>query len=131
MPSQAKKTADEGYFEITAKTIEFAVKIGNYDSHDALITVGCSKSVEANPAAPRWREHIVPCVMITECAVEMIENGASYVEVAQMLKENLAIVVITQEEAKELDSKYKVTMPAGWQFGDSVFARLDTVGIAY
>lgn len=142
LPLQGKKTADEGYFEITAKTIEFAVKVGNwdylksrealgYDSHDSLITVGSSAAVLANPSAPRWREHLVPCVMVTECAVQMIENGASCVEVAQMLKENLAIVVVTRDEAKGLDSKYKVTMPAGWQFGDSVFARLDAVGIAY
>jgi hypothetical protein len=142
LPAQAKKTADEGYFEVTAKTIEFAVKVGNwdylksrealgYDSHDSLITLGYSKAAEANPVAPRWREHVVPCVLITERAVQMVESGASYVEVAQMLKENLAVVVITQEEAKILDSKYKVVMPAGWEFGDSVFARLDSVGIAY
>lgn len=142
LPSQGKKTADEGYFEITAKTIEFAVKVGNwdylksrealgYDSHDALITRGYSKAAEANPSAPRWREHIVPCVMITERAIEMFNNGATYVEVAQMIAANLAIVVITQAEAKLVDAKYQTTMPTGWQFGDSVFARLDAVGIAY
>ena len=139
---EAKKTADEGYFEITAKMIENAVNLGawdylksrealGYDSHDALITVGKSVAALQNPEAATWREHIVPCVLITEKAVSMVQSGCSSTEVAQMLKENLAIVVITQEEAKLLDSVYKTTMPAQWQWGDSVFARLDAVGIVY
>jgi hypothetical protein len=61
----------------------------------------------------------------------MVQSGCSSTEVAQMLKENLAIVVITQAEAKRVDAVYKTTMPAGWQWGDSVFARLDAVGVAY
>lgn len=141
---QAKKTADEGYFEITAKTIEFAVKVGNwdylksrpalgYDSHDALITIGYSKAALESglPDDKLYREHIVPCVRVTERAIEMVQSGCSSTEVAQMLKENLAIVRITFEEQPIVDAKYQTTMPAGWQFGDSVFARLDAVGIAY
>lgn len=142
LPSQGRKTADEGYFEITAKMIESAVNLGawdylksrealGYDSHDALITVGSSTAVLAKPSAPQWREHIVPCVLVTERAIEMVQSGCSSTEVAQMLKENLAIVVITQAEAKRVDAVYKTTMPAGWQWGDSVFARLDAVGVAY
>ena len=135
------RTEDEGYFLKTAQVIELAVKIEHWDllergglgfeAHDGLITLGSSKAVLDNPEALQWREHIVPCVMIKDHAVEMFQNGSSVTEVAQMLKENLAIVIITQEEAKLVDSKYQTTMPEGWNWGDSVFARLDVMGIPY
>ena len=102
-----------------------------FDAHDGLITIGSSKAVLDNPESPQWREHLVPCVMIKDRAVELFQNGASVTEVAQMLKENLAIVIITQEEAKTVDVVYQTTMPTGWQWGDSVFSRLDVVGIVY
>jgi len=135
------RTEDDGYFLKTAQVIELAVKVEHwdilergglgFDSHDGLITIGSSKAVLANPEAPQWREHLVPCVMIKERAVEMFQNGSSVTEVAQMLKENLTIVIITQEEAKLVDSKYQTTMPEGWNWGDSVFARLDVMGVFY
>lgn len=135
------RTDDEGYFLKTAKVIELAVSIEHwdllergglgFDAHDGLITIGSSKAVLDNPESPQWREHLVPCVMIKDRAVELFQNGASVTEVAQMLKENLAIVIITQEEAKTVDVVYQTTMPTGWQWGDSVFSRLDVVGIVY
>lgn len=135
------KTEDEGYFEKTAQIIELAVKIQHwdilergglgFDAHDGLITVGKTKAVLENPELPTWREHLVPCVMIKDRAVEMFQEGATVPQVAQMIKENLAIVVITQEEQKLVDADYQVAMPAGWGWGDSVFARLDAVGIDY
>jgi len=135
------KTDDAGYFEKTAQVIQLAVQIGHwdilergglgFDAHDELITVGKSAAVLADPTAPTWREHLVPCVMLKDRAVEMFQNGCTVPEVAQMLKENLAILVITQEEAKLVDSKYQVSMPEGWQWGDTVFARLDAMGVDY
>jgi hypothetical protein len=55
----------------------------------------------------------------------------SVTEVAQMIKNNLAIVLITNEEAELLDNELdmQTSMPEGWQFGDSVFARLETAQI--
>ena len=135
------RTDDEGYFLKTAKLIELIVNIEHwdllepaglgFDAHDGLITIGSSKAVLDNPESPQWREHLVPCEMIMDRAVELFQNGASVTEVAQMLKENLAIVIITQEEAKTVDAVYQTTMPAGWQWGDSVFSRLDVVGVVY
>lgn len=133
------KTSDEGYFEktaialkaiIDAEAFDFLTR-NTFDQHDQLITIGQSKAVEANPNVPTWREHVVPCTMILQEAVQMVQNGCTVPELAQMLKENLAIVTITAEEAKKLDAVYQTTMPAGWEFGDSVFARLDAIGIAY
>jgi hypothetical protein len=135
------KTTDEGYFETTALAIEALVKLEawdfltregcGFDAHDALITVGKSAAVLADPTLPTWREHLVPCVMIRDRAVEMFQTGFSASQVAQMLKENLAILIISQAEAKLIDRQYQTTMPENWQWGDSVFARLDAVGIVY
>ena len=135
------KTSDEGYFEKTAQVIKLAVEIEHwdilergglgFDAHDDLITVGQSQAALANPESPTWREHLVPCTMIKDRAIEMVQQGASLPQIAQMLKENLAIVTITQDEQKVVDALYQTTMPAGWTWGDSVFARLDAVGIAY
>ena len=98
------------------------------DSIDHLITIGESvKRTKENT----YREHIVPCIMIFNQAVTMTMEKCSVAEVAQMIKVNLAIVLITNEEAELLDNELdmQTSMPEGWKFGDSVFARLDTAGI--
>ena len=52
-------------------------------------------------------------------------------EVAQMIKNNLAIVLITNEEAELLDNELdmQTSMPENWKFGDDIFARLTTAQI--
>lgn len=98
------------------------------DSIDYLITVGESVNRTTDNS---YREHIVPCIMVFNQAVTMTMEGRSVTEVAQMIKNNLAIVLITNQEAELLDNELdmQTTMPEGWQFGDSVFARLETAGI--
>ena len=139
--NRKRQTTDEGYFEGVATIIKAAVDAGfwhvldrgalGFDAHDGLITLGKSAAVLADPAAAQWREHLVPCTMIIERAVELFEEGATIPTVAQMVKENLAIVVITAAEAKKVDALYQTTMPEGWNWGDSVFARLDALNIKY
>jgi hypothetical protein len=136
-----RRTEDAQYFVKAAATIIHSVKIdfmdvvnrGNlgFDQHDNLITIGKSVQAELNSDEPTWREHLVPCTLILDEAVKMAQAGATVTRIAQMLKQNLVIVVITQKEQEGLDAKYRTTMPAGWKFGDSVFARLDEVGIVY
>jgi hypothetical protein len=137
---KTRRTNDDGYFETTAKGIKAIVDLEawdlldgrlGFDFHDKLIKVGESKAVQANPDAPQWREHIVPCTFIKEEAIRMAQANEPIAHIAQMLKENLAIVIITAEEAKKLDAVYQTTMPNGWSFGDDVFARLDAMNIAY
>lgn len=137
----ARKTDTNGFFEKTAAAIKQLVdieawdflngRLSAFDDHDDIITIGKSKAVLANPDAPQWREHIVPCTLIKEEAIRMAQAGAAIPQIAQMLKENLAIVIITAEEAKTIDAVYQTTMPTGWNFGDSIFARLDAMYIAY
>lgn len=98
------------------------------DSIDHLITVGESVN---RTKTNTYREHIVPCIMIYNRAVEMTLANASITEVAQMIKQHLAIVLITNEEAELLDNELdmQTTMPEGWEFGGDVFARLKTANI--
>jgi len=98
------------------------------DSIDHLITIGESvKRTKENT----YREHIVPCIMIFNQAVTMTMEKRSVTEVAQMIKNNLAIVLITNQEADLLDNELdmQTSMPEGWNFGDSVFARLESAQI--
>lgn len=98
------------------------------DSIDHLITIGESvKRTKENT----YREHIVPCILIYNQAITMTLEKQSVTEIAQMIKNNLAIVLITNEEADRLDGELdlQTSMPEGWNFGDDVFARLKVAGI--
>lgn len=98
------------------------------DSIDHLITIGESIN---RTKENTYREHIVPCILIYNQAITMTMERCSITEVAQMIKNNLAIVLITNEEATKLDGELdlQTSMPEGWQFGDDVFARIKAAGI--
>ncbi len=137
--SATLKTSDDAYFEKTAAALKAVIDAEafdfltrhTFDQHDELITIRKSQAVLNDPTAPTWREHIVPCTLLLAETVRMVQAGCTIPQLAQMLKQNLAIVIITAEEAKRLDSVYQTTMPANWNFGDNVFARLDAMNIAY
>ena len=97
-----------------------------YDKVDSFITVGKSVVRSAN-----YREHVVPCDYLTNAAVEMIEAGAKNTEVAAMLKANLMIVIIDEQERRRLDFELglQTTMPEGWKIGDDPLERLYAAGI--
>lgn len=98
------------------------------DSIDHLITVGASKN---RTAENTYREHIVPCIMIHNQLIDMCLNGKTLCEMAQFLKTHLAIVLVTKEEASKMDNDLgmRTSMPEGWKWGDSVFARLEAAQI--
>ena len=100
------------------------------DSINHIITIG--ESVNRSDLNT-YREHIVPCVLIYNEIIRMLMDKCSITEVAQMIKNNLAIVLITNEEASILDDADKLdmqtSMPEGWKFGDDIFARLKVAGI--
>ena len=98
------------------------------DSIDHLITIGESVNRTKDNT---YREHIVPCILIYNQAVTMTMEKRSVTEIAQMIKNNLAIVLITTEEAAKLDYELdmQTSMPEDWKFGDDVFARLKVAGI--
>ena len=98
------------------------------DSIDHLITIGESVN---RTKENTYREHIVPCILIYNQAVTMTMEKRSVTEIAQMIKNNLAIVLITNEEAELLDNELdmQTSMPEGWEFGHDVFARLNVAQI--
>ena len=135
-----REVSERNIFEKIAKTLKFHIDIEHgfgldnprasleSDSIDHLITIGESVN---RTKENTYREHIVPCVMIYNQAIKMIQENRTITEIAQMLKQNLAIVLITNEEAELLDNELdmQTSMPENWKFGDSVFARLDAAQI--
>jgi hypothetical protein len=61
----------------------------------------------------------------------MCLNGKTLSEMAQFLKTHLAIVLVTKQEAEKMDIELgmRTSMPDGWNWGDSVFSRLEVAGI--
>jgi len=84
-------------------------------------------------AKDSYREHIVPIILLINEALKMFKEGATDAEIAVMLQQNLFVYHITNKQARHLDVELglRTTMPKGWKFGDSVFARLDAAGIKY
>lgn len=93
------------------------------DGIDHLIIIGKSKKWTLEDS---YREHVVPCILIHNKIVQMTLDNASLTDVAHFVKTNLAIVLIHNDEAKKLDVDLglRTSMPAGWNWGDSIFARL-------
>ena len=134
-----REEADASIFEKIAKRYKFAIEnkdqdlldlardLLSSDKIDHIITLGQSK----NGSVDSYREHIVPCIMIHNNAVDMTLAGCGVVEVAQMIKTNLAIVRISDDEQDLLDIKLglRTVMPSGWNFGDNIFARLKAANI--
>lgn len=97
---------------------------------DFFVIVGQSSS------GGKYKEHIVPRVVICEQCHALFKNGASIDEVARFIRKYLKIVLISKEERDRLDKNENLNlrqrMPDGWSFDcDSEFARLHTVGISY
>ena len=136
----AREVSERNIFEKIAKRFKYFIEAEDGfglentrallegDSIDHLITIGESvKRTKENT----YREHIVPCILIYNQAVTMTMEKCSVTEIAQMIKNNLAIVLITNEEADKLDGELdlQTSMPEGWKFGDDIFARLKVAGI--
>lgn len=98
--------------------VDDIVRLGYSENAASVLSKGENKGL--------IREHIVPCIMIIDEAIQMVEDGKTSPEIAGMIKSNLAIVVITEEEAYTINSDlgYLTTMPDNWEFGDDIFARL-------
>jgi hypothetical protein len=135
-----QKTCRENLFEKIAHRFKFFFEnkdgyglensrsLLSSDSIDDLIKKGESlKKTQKN----KYREHVVPCVMIYNEALKMTASGKQISHIADMIQKHLAIIEISNEEAIELNTKFKTVMPPRWEFGDNIFARLDTVGIKY
>jgi len=79
----------------------------------------------------KYREHAVPCSVLRDRCFEMFRAGACIDDVAKFIGDHLKIVLITTEEAEQLNvhMKLKNTMPPDWTPGGDVFARFTAAGI--
>ncbi|MFP4333515.1 MAG: hypothetical protein ACLFQJ_09455 [Campylobacterales bacterium] len=101
-------------------------RVYDYLIRDEVITIGRSKK------GSEHREHIVPCVVLTNEIFLMFDRGASAEDAFLMLDKYLYIAIISKEEQRymDYDLKLKTTMPDGWRFGiDSPMSRLEVAGI--
>jgi hypothetical protein len=98
------------------------------DAVDHLIVIGSSKN-RTNENS--YREHVVPCIMIHNRAIEMTMEGCSTAEVAAMIASNMMVVQITKEESSMLDDTLglRTSMPEDWSWGDNPLARLKFANI--
>jgi hypothetical protein len=109
----------------------------NNTAKNAGIVVGISKN--SRDTGEEYREHIVPCKLIVDRAIDIYQDGATPGElqddkiefnkirqVAKLIRDNLFVVKITKDEASLIDKdlRLQTRMPSGWAWGDDVFARI-------
>jgi hypothetical protein len=80
-----------------------------------------------------YREHLVPCVMIHNHVIELLngKNNANLQDVANVVERNLKIGYIHPDDAHKLDYELnlRTKMPENWNFGDDIFSRFIYAGI--
>lgn len=106
---------------------------GIADSIDSMIYVGHSISGRKAELLGQavWREHPNPCDWIVAQGFKMYAEGKSIPEVAEMIKRNLKLLIISKKEQELLDFKLglKTTMPQGFEDGHDPLARIHYAGI--
>ena len=96
------------------------------DDYDQFITVN-NQSKERT-----YREHLVPCIFLHQKIINKIINeDTNLKEIAKIIKKNLKIAYISNNDAFKLDYEFnlKTRMPNEWNLGDDIFARLNQADI--
>lgn len=110
---------------------------GSFDVRDSLITTGITPEgkEQLKNKGRAYREHVVPSDLIMRKGIEIAKDRTlsrkeALRAIVKLIKNNLAIVLISDDQAKLLDNelKLKTKMPAGWNWGDDIYARLNTAG---
>ncbi len=98
---------------------------------DTFTVVGRSRAY----VAPGRREHVVPRVVVVGECHDMLERGEPDAAIAAFIREHVKVVLVSKEECERMDRRDQLglrqAMPAGWKFGDDVFARLAAAGIEW
>lgn len=148
--SRTRSTSDDGWFRKKARQLLRAAADDDpeaatrsalaVDSHDGILLLGRSAEAARQGyqlgASGSWREHVVPCNAVLDEAWKMAVQRVPECLMAQFLKCNLAVVVLTEREAQWLDSmrspsgrNLRDNMPDGWCWGGDILARLEVAGI--
>lgn len=139
-----RKPRNEDYFLEIAKLIKLCIdndlrwplknwrKTLGFDDVDDLIVIGSSP----NGVGEKYREHVVPAVLIKEEAVKLAEKGAPEHVIADFIQHHLYVVLISKSEAALLDRpldegglSLRTSMPEGWVIGCDPLDRLKAAGI--
>lgn len=134
------RTSHDGWFMKRAKTLKGiahdpSVLTDNYrsifgDEDDDIFFIGRSQlAASASPDTLIDREHIIPLVLIRDRVRELLDEDISTVELADFLMTHIRMVEVTRVEHVRLNAKYASTMPPGWNWGCSKFARFRECGI--
>ncbi len=98
---------------------------------DRLVTVGRSKAY----AGKGRREHVVPRRVLIMRIHEMLDQKASDEAIADFIMQHNKIVLVTNEEARRMDSVTEVglrqDMPDDWSFGGNLYRRLEMAEIEW
>lgn len=98
---------------------------------DAFTLVGRSRAW----SQPGRREHVIPRVVVVGECHRMLERGETDDAIAAFIRKHVQIVLISTDECERLDRRDQLglrqTMPAGWSFGDDLYARLTVAGIEW
>ena len=80
-----------------------------------------------------YREHLVPCVCLHNRLIEVFLANQQVEELVNIIESYLKIAYIRSADAYRLDYDLglKVKMPENWQWGGSVFARLEVANITW
>lgn len=107
--------------------LDFCRFLLSADAFDEFISVN-EKTDELD-----YREHLVPCVCLHNRLIEVFLVNQQTEELANIIKSYLKIAYIRSADAHRLDYDLglKVKMPENWQWGDSVFARLEIAKISW
>jgi len=100
----------------------------NADDYDKFIAINKPSDIRT------YREHPTPCVKLhNEICERIYYKGATRDEIALLIKEYLKLAYISPEDASYIDYDlgWKTVMPEGWNWGDSVTARLDEAKVSY
>lgn len=122
-----------------AKRYFYAIENEDQDlldlARNLLSADGYDKDIAINtPTEERtYREHIVPCIKIHNEVISRVVAGATVEEIADFIRDNLKIAYIKPADATyiDIDLGFKTTMPPGWNWGDSLTARLDEAKVLY
>lgn len=103
------------------------------DALDKLAYAGISSDgkIQRDSGKNPYREHANPMDWICEKIFEMLKNGDTDQIIADMIKRNLKLVLISDQEQDLLDNKLslRTTMPPGFNDGDDPLLRLKYANI--
>ena len=106
------------------------------DDHRRMLDADVHKNVFAlneKTEELNYGEHPVPCIALHNKCCDMAIAGESVIAIANLIKKNLLLVYIREDDATKLNTELglKTDMPKGWEWGMDPLARIKDNNIKY